>query len=207
MEVVAHAFVSKDIVAGDPALDLVNTVTARDAATPRDWIDSYARLLEWAEVAGVLAPVELARLRALAGASPRQAAAELLRAKAFREALHELCSALIAAEATPAPALQRVDAVWRAALGRASLRQTDSHIDATLDRSRSGLNLPLDRLALHAIDLLRVFPAGRARRCAGAHCGWLFVDTSKGGRRVWCDMATCGNAAKSRRHQARQRRG
>ena len=35
---------------------------------------------------------------------------------------------------------------------------------------------------------------------------WLFLDTSKAGRRRWCDMADCGNAAKSRRHYARGRR-
>jgi predicted RNA-binding Zn ribbon-like protein len=31
--------------------------------------------------------------------------------------------------------------------------------------------------------------------------GWYFVDTSKAGRRRWCDMSTCGNAEKARRHQ------
>ena len=60
-------------------------------------------------------------------------------------------------------------------------------------------------LALRAVDLLRTLPEARTRICAGSKCGWLFIDSSKGGRRRWCDMATCGNAAKSKRHYERKR--
>ena len=44
-----------DFIGGDAALDFVNTVTGRDE-TPRDWLDSYARLLEWAGRAKLLPP-------------------------------------------------------------------------------------------------------------------------------------------------------
>ena len=50
-----HTFRANDFVGGDPALDFVNTVTGRDE-TPRDWLDSYARLLEWAGRAKLLPP-------------------------------------------------------------------------------------------------------------------------------------------------------
>ena len=60
-------------------------------------------------------------------------------------------------------------------------------------------------LALRAFELLQTFPVARTRICAGPKCGWLFIDRSKGGRRRWCDMATCGNAEKSRRHYERRR--
>ena len=42
-----HHFRNRDIIGGDAALDFVNTVTGRDQS-PRDWLDSYPRLLEWA---------------------------------------------------------------------------------------------------------------------------------------------------------------
>jgi len=47
--------VAADFIGGDAALDFVNTVTGRDE-TPRDWLDSYARLLEWAGRAKLLPP-------------------------------------------------------------------------------------------------------------------------------------------------------
>jgi predicted RNA-binding Zn ribbon-like protein len=33
----------------------------------------------------------------------------------------------------------------------------------------------------------------------------VFYDTSRTGRRRWCDMATCGNRAKAARHRARSK--
>ncbi|HEV8444234.1 MAG TPA: CGNR zinc finger domain-containing protein, partial [Steroidobacteraceae bacterium] len=67
------------------------------------------------------------------------------------------------------------------------------------ERDASGFDLPLDLVVLAAVDLLGELDLGRTRVCRGHDCGWLFIDTSKGGRRVWCDMATCGNAAKGAR--------
>ena len=43
----------------------------------------------------------------------------------------------------------------------------------------------------------------RLRICANEGCRWVFEDTWRGGRRRWCDMTSCGNAAKARRHRAR----
>lgn len=204
MDVVAHVFAPKDVVAGHPVLDFVNTVTARDKASPRDWLDSYVRFVDWADLADVLTAGEREGLRELATAAPREAAAELRRIKALREALHALCGALISDSPAPAAALEAFDAAWRAALGRTTLRRAAPGIAPTLNLTCSGLCLPADQLSLQAVDLLSDFPAARARVCRGEHCGWLFIDTSKAGRRVWCDMATCGNAAKTRRHLERR---
>ena len=44
------------------------------------------------------------------------------------------------------------------------------------------------------------FLAGRCGECPS--CRWLFLDTSRNGRRRWCSMATCGSRIKARRHYA-----
>jgi predicted RNA-binding Zn ribbon-like protein len=46
--------------------------------------------------------------------------------------------------------------------------------------------------------------AERLRVCQAADCHWVFADTSRTGRRKWCDMASCGNRAKVARHRARR---
>jgi len=62
---------------------------------------------------------------------------------------------------------------------------------------------PVEPAVAHsALDLLRSPMHGRIRECAGAGCGWLFVDTSKAARRRWCSMESCGNRAKVQRHRA-----
>jgi predicted RNA-binding Zn ribbon-like protein len=49
-------------------------------------------------------------------------------------------------------------------------------------------------------------PIERLRICGGPNCSWLFIDSSKAGRRRWCDMAVCGNFAKSQRFHSHTRR-
>ncbi|HEY5627935.1 MAG TPA: CGNR zinc finger domain-containing protein, partial [Candidatus Limnocylindrales bacterium] len=46
---------------------------------------------------------------------------------------------------------------------------------------------------------------GRLRICANDDCRWAFEDTTRAGRRRWCDMTSCGNVAKARRNRARHR--
>ncbi len=43
----------------------------------------------------------------------------------------------------------------------------------------------------------------RLKRCENPRCGWLFVDRSRNRSRRWCEMATCGNRAKAKRHARR----
>jgi predicted RNA-binding Zn ribbon-like protein len=70
-------------------------------------------------------------------------------------------------------------------------------------------DLAADVTAVMVAALLRA--AGRPRwqrvkRCPGADCGWVFVDASRNASRRWCDMAGCGNRAKSAAFRARLRR-
>lgn len=57
-------------------------------------------------------------------------------------------------------------------------------------------------LAWQAINALMALPHNRIGECP--RCGWLFVDTSKGGRRRWCTMAVCGTSEKVRAHRERK---
>jgi len=58
-------------------------------------------------------------------------------------------------------------------------------------------------IARAAADLVIATDPARVRRCASHPCSRWFVDTSKGGRRRWCSMATCGNRAKAAKHRQR----
>ena len=62
-------------------------------------------------------------------------------------------------------------------------------------------------LAIAAVTLLAdPREAGRVKLCPGRDCGWLFLDETRGGRRRWCSMATCGNREKARRSYGRTAR-
>jgi predicted RNA-binding Zn ribbon-like protein len=62
----------------------------------------------------------------------------------------------------------------------------------------------LGTIALDAANMLGL-PEQRARVriCASDTCSARFFDRSPAGRRRWCSMRACGNAAKARRHRSR----
>jgi predicted RNA-binding Zn ribbon-like protein len=205
MDTEAHDFQSDDVVAGHVALDFVNTVTARDTS-PIDWLDGYPRLIEWAAIAGLVDARTGSNLRSQSEDSPREAAAALTRARKMREALHDSFVSLLTKRAVTRSALEEIESAWKRATARGRLASGDGCVRFETGLESSGLDLPLDLIVLAAVDLLGELDTERTRICRGHHCGWLFIDSSKGGRRVWCDMATCGNLAKSQRFARAEKR-
>lgn len=187
------------LVANHPALDFCNTVGEwTDGRPRRDKLVTHGHLLAWARAAGLLTAAEAAGLR-----RPPAPARLLARARGFRSALYELLTAALSGRQPDAGAVSTVEAeVSRAhaarrlepVRGRYVWRWADP---ATPDR-------PLLEVARAAAELLDA-PLERVRRCGGDGCGWLFRDTSRGGRRRWCSMSTCGNTAKVRRFRGSDR--
>ncbi len=71
-----------------------------------------------------------------------------------------------------------------------------SHVGDPLDDA-------LARLADPLVSEIQNGRTDRIRICANDTCRWVFFDESRAGRRIWCDMASCGNRAKAARHRAR----
>jgi predicted RNA-binding Zn ribbon-like protein len=58
-------------------------------------------------------------------------------------------------------------------------------------------------VAASAVELLTSASLERVKVCPDT-CGWLFLDTTKNGRRRWCSMSECGAGAKVRRQAERR---
>ncbi len=231
MPLVDHTFRRADFVAGHLALDLANTVAGRDlaAAAPdaaaRDRLVDFAAVVAWAaahadarEAAGADAAdaadgahgftrAEVRALAALGRRSPTRAADALAALRGLREAVFAVAAA--AARSTPAApaALHVLRDAWADAAAAARLAPGGGAFALRWTVADSGLALPRHRAAWAAVGLVTSAELARVRLCAGDDCGWLFLDRSKAGRRRWCDMASCGNVAKARRHYARRRAG
>jgi predicted RNA-binding Zn ribbon-like protein len=121
-------------------------------------------------------------------------------AVALREAMYRSFAAQAAA-AHPRP----TDfALLQRALAQAPTRQrlapTDGGYAWNIERLQPLATHLLAPILWSAGDLLIKGTRGNVRRCANAECVWLFTDASKNATRRWCDMASCGNRAKARRH-------
>jgi predicted RNA-binding Zn ribbon-like protein len=207
--VITHAFAPHDLVGGDPALDFINTVAGRDQAAhapARDWIDGYARLLDWAQLAGLLPARTIGALRVRASTHPARASTALRRAKELRESLFALTGSMIKGQAPPRAALGLLREHWLVAVNAHELRSTRGRVRATLRNNAAELDLVAAMVAWRVVENVLDAPPDRLRMCQGTDCAWVFIDTSKAGRRCWCDMKVCGNLAKARRFTSKARK-
>jgi predicted RNA-binding Zn ribbon-like protein len=169
-------------VAGSLCLDFVNTVDPRHAPQREERLADYAAVLEWARQAGI----EASPLEAAAASRVHEEAI------ALRETLYAIFGAVARGEAPPDDALRHLNDE----LARRPRRITERFAWVADD--------VLAPIVWSAAELLTNGPLERVRECPGDDtCGWLFLDTSRNGSRRWCDMRTCGNRAKARRHYRR----
>ncbi len=188
------------MLGGRSCLDFVNTVHDRFAAEPEDYLTDVHRYLVWANRAGLLTPEELASLRRME--HRREVLGEVRR---FREQLHAVLIAQIGRTRPPSSAVEALGLWIRRAW---SDLQFDIDAPTRLSWRKSALDtrLPLKRVALCALDLLRGGEVERLKCCAAAdQCGWIFYDETKNNGRRWCAMNTCGAAAKMRAYRDRRR--
>lgn len=189
-----------DFTGGRLCLDFVDTVNDRLSA-PRDLLRSYDDLLAWGQQAGIVGDADASALRDHATRYPANAAHTLQDAIAVREAIYRIFRAI--AEETPPTANDL--AVFNAALAQAMAHgcivpQAAGfawHWDDSSVRQLDSVLWPVMR---STADLLTSSDLEHVRLCAAEDCGWLFLDESKNHTRRWCDMKTCGNRAKARRH-------
>ena len=202
MRLVNHRWIPGDIVGGNSALDLVNTVSGRNH-DPEDWVPDIATFLVWARTCGLLDAREKNEAARRAERSPAAAERVLASVKELRLALWGLINSL--QHRKPAePGDLSVISEWMRRLAHSEqLIVRRNKIDFAIDRDISALELPGLRVTAAALSLLKHPPAARIKTCPAHDCGWKFVDQSKNRSRRWCDMAVCGNLAKARRYRAR----
>lgn len=204
MRLAPKDWAAADFIGGHPALDFVNTAAGRDV-DPRDRLDSYARLLDWAAASGRFAARDIEALARRAKKDAPGADAALKEARLVREALFATFDANLKSAPAPKPALALIERVWRRAAAQRHLEAKAGAIASILSAEDAGPGFIAAIMAEDAIALFADARLARLRMCDGADCGWFFLDTSKNNKRRWCDMAVCGNAAKARRHYARHK--
>ncbi|HUM14386.1 MAG TPA: ABATE domain-containing protein [Candidatus Nitrosotalea sp.] len=190
---------------GRLCLDFANTVRARPLSDRIEYISKYEDLVSWARQATILTPGEAALLDEDAVRRPRPASEALAQALAVREAIYGLFSARAAGLPAPSNDLRTLNRAIGRAMSRAGLVTTGGRFEWAWPDVKPDLDRVLWWVSRSAAELLTSEDLPFVRECAGYDCGWLFMDTTKNRSRRWCDMSTCGNRAKGRRHYERKR--
>jgi predicted RNA-binding Zn ribbon-like protein len=190
---------------GALCLDFCNSGQGVRNARSVEWLADFADLMAWLEASGALSARQAGALRAAGKQSPASAQKLWTRAIALREALTRVLLARSAGRAPSRDDLAVIDAEYARTAQYARLAATPDGFAWTLDTESESLDAALRPLVESAVSLLTSPRLARVRRCGNETCYWLFIDETKNCSRRWCEMASCGNRMKVRRHRARQR--
>ncbi|MFF0517354.1 CGNR zinc finger domain-containing protein [Actinomadura nitritigenes] len=180
--------------AGRLCLDFIRTLRHRGTPGAVEELDDPAALDAWIRQFGPYDTPSDGTARGAGRDGGRADAADLLAARALREAIHRLVTAAL--DGGPAAC----DPASRDLVNAAAARPVPVPALDPAGRLRHHAAEPaaamLAVLARDALDLVTSAALDRVRACAGERCGALFLDTSRPGTRRWCSMNTCGNRAK-----------
>jgi predicted RNA-binding Zn ribbon-like protein len=181
----ATAWVEDHFIAGHVALDLANTVYRRRPELGADLLTDPGALGSW-----------LVRARLLpAGGDPAGLVTDVAldQTRALRAQLWEVFDAQQDGRTIPADALAGL---------LETARRGNAHVAVGPGGSITSPDAAgaLANLALRALALVLDPPPQGVRACD--RCGWFFIDSSRGRRRRWCSMKTCGNQAKAARYRS-----
>jgi predicted RNA-binding Zn ribbon-like protein len=189
------------LFAGQPALELVNTLDMRFSAGTIELLPAYGDFLRLVTQLRLLTPEQARRLGRTVGEKDAQRV--LSSAIELREALASFLYGRIDGGQPKASQVERLEKHFHAAALRRRLSPADGQLVWTWSGVERQAEIPLWKLAQAASELLVSGEVELVKDCGDPTCRWLFLDTSKNHTRRWCDMKTCGNRMKARRHQAR----
>jgi predicted RNA-binding Zn ribbon-like protein len=194
-----------DLLGERLCLDFTNTVGTQPAGATNDLLTSYPRLIEWSAYVGVIGEDEAEHLLEWAASHPAEAEAALHYAIAIRQTLYHILAAA-AADVAPEPSqMQAFNHILAQAMTHLRLTPGTQGFDWACATDTHDLEKMLWPVVWSAAELLTSHDLVHLRECAGDHCNWLFLDTSKNHSRRWCSMKDCGNRAKAKMHYHRTR--
>jgi predicted RNA-binding Zn ribbon-like protein len=192
-----------DYSSGSLCLDLANTWGNRsDAGSDR--LLAYGDLLVWARGAGVVGEREHAELDKMAHREATRSFSVFRSAVELRDVVYRLCSATASGEKPRDRDVAALNAALQT-VPKQRLCCSGECCEWEWPAGKSDLRQVLWPVIQSAADLVTSPDVSRIRECGAPDCNWLFLDRSRGGRRRWCDMSTCGNRAKARRYYERHR--
>ena len=197
------------LVGGAAVLDYLNTCDGRRPGTGlREVVDKLSNLediVHWFGHAGLIDDQEHQHFVALVRHASWHTVTAFQQLIDFREALYRLLLPLaLGHEADPTS----LDPLNQALAETADQRLMVLTPAGVVWRWRVGEDLGsmtagfIGRLAVQAATLLTSGDMTRLKACGTPDCDWLFIDTSKNGRRRWCQMNVCGVREKVKRAMA-----
>ena len=173
-------------VGNDLAIDFVNTRIAHRGALI-ELLRAPVSLASWFEAAGL----------EVAGGWTN---AEMERVLELRQAIGEALRCKARGNAVPAGVIETINGHLAHHGQQMHLIASDEGYELAPARERMSHAAVLGLLAQRAAELLVSADPKTLKNCANETCVLIFKDISRGNKRRWCSMETCGNRAKAATH-------
>ncbi|MEO5978789.1 MAG: CGNR zinc finger domain-containing protein [Chryseolinea sp.] len=185
-------------------LDFVNTIPDRVDGTDRDNLTGIADLIYWAKKSGILQPSEMTRLEKAAHAKGKKAKEFFIDALSIRSLIYAIFQPISKGQKVKSSDLDALNV-------HISAYKTFIEITPTKDSFTEIWNFSGDNflsitapIVKSARALLLSDKLQRVKQCP--NCGWLFLDTTKNGKRRWCSMEDCGSNVKALEYYYRKKK-
>ncbi|MER6535956.1 CGNR zinc finger domain-containing protein [Streptomyces sp. 900105755] len=175
-----HAF-----VCGNPALDFAATLRARRTVR-YEMFATPDRLDAWFLESGLVDEIAPAD------------EADVEQAKEVREAIYALVTARHLGQKYDEGMLRRLNRAAGTPPATPQLTRTGRRTEATAEQA-------LSTVARHAVELLGGPDVPLMKECENPECTRVYIDRSRGMRRQWCGMESCGNKFKAAAYRARKK--
>jgi predicted RNA-binding Zn ribbon-like protein len=184
-------------------LDFINTLEL-ERGGPAEHLADLPTALGWLRDHQLLHQSAVAAAEARSAADPAWGERLLGRIRHVREAMRDLVEAQAQLRPPSRDHLAEINRALRTHYVYVLVQAPDG---VSLDHRHEGdpVEGALGRVAESVAREVSQGHVERLRVCANETCQWVYFDTSRTGRRRWCDMATCGNRAKAARHRERRR--
>lgn len=190
-------------VSNNLALDFTGSVSWRGSRAPVERFADFAAVVSWARQSRLIDPTMENRLSDAAAADPKMALRAHRRALRLRDLLYRVFADIADGDAPAERDLGEVNRLLRASFGRLGLTGRGPPYRLDWQFTPDCLEPVLGPVLKAAAELLSSTELAKLRKCSSPICGWLFIDTSRTGRRRWCAMWACGNRAKAKRFYQR----
>ena len=190
-------------------LDFTHTLQDRNNANRNELLHNYSDLLAWGLYKRILQEDEAQRLIRIAEQHPQIALKIFHDATNLREAMYRVFYTIAEDEMPQQDDMALLNTALARAMSHACIaveEQDGFRWDWSANSDAERLERINWLLVRSAADLLTSDKLHDVRACAAEDCRWLFLDISKNHSRRWCDMETCGNQAKARRHYSRKKK-
>ncbi|MBY8879676.1 CGNR zinc finger domain-containing protein [Actinacidiphila acidipaludis] len=172
-------------VCGNPALDFAATLRAR-RSTRFEMFVTPERLNAWYVESGLVDTIT-------PGTQD-----DIHQATTVREAIYTLVTNRRLEEDFDREALALVNGAARKPPVTPQLTLTGRHTEATPEQA-------LATVARQAVELLSGPDVPLMKECGNPECTRIYIDRSRGMRRQWCGMESCGNKIKAAAYRARKK--